>query len=314
MLLHPQDGPLELQPGGIPWDQTLHLTAADGVRLRGALWRGGDRGLVLLLAGRTEFLEKYTQPAAELVRRGFSVASLDWRGQGLSQRPLRPHVKGHVDHFSEFHRDLEALTAHPEVTAVPGPRVMIANSMGGAIGLGALYRGQVTVDAAVLLAPMLGIRMNVFQRFLGRVLLPVARRSGDLHRWPPLPGVSRPYVFFGFKGNVLTADETMFDWFTDTIRRHPDLQLAMPTLGWLAEAMAEMAWLRQQGPLHCPSLCLLGARETVVTPGAVRSGAAAIGARLAVIDDARHDLLMEAQPMRGQAWRQIDEFLAELGI
>ena len=30
-----------LPPGGIAWDQTLGLTAADGVRLRGGVWRGG---------------------------------------------------------------------------------------------------------------------------------------------------------------------------------------------------------------------------------------------------------------------------------
>ena len=80
---------LDLPPGGIAWDETLELEASDGVRLRGAFWRGvgrasetggetgrGSRGLVLLLNGRTEFLEKWTLPAAALVARGFAVASV----------------------------------------------------------------------------------------------------------------------------------------------------------------------------------------------------------------------------------------------
>ena len=84
---------LDLPPGGIAWDETLTLEASDGVRLRGALWRASDpdgscRGLVLLLNGRTEFVEKCALPAAALVARGFAVASVDWRGQGLS--PRRP--------------------------------------------------------------------------------------------------------------------------------------------------------------------------------------------------------------------------------
>lgn len=310
------DGPLALVPGGRAWDETLALVAADGVRLRGALWRpvGTPRGLVLLLTGRTEFLEKHTRTAAELVARGFAVASLDWRGQGLSQRLVRSHAKGHVGHFGHFHRDLRALVAHPAVAALPGPRLMIAVSMGATIGLGALYRGVVAADAVVLLAPMLGIVMGRWHRLLSRVVLPLARRTGRSERWPPLPRVAQPYAFSGFEGNVLTGDRESFEWLAATLRRHRELQIAMPTLGWLAEAMAEMAWLGRQGRLGCPSLCLLGTREAVVTPEAVRRGAARIGARLDEIAGAQHDLLMEAAPIRAELWRTIDRFLAERGL
>lgn len=306
--------PLALAPGGLPWDEPLDLVASDGVRLRGALWRGGGRGLVLLLAGRTEFLEKYTLAAAELVARGFSVASLDWRGQGLSQRLIQPHVKGHVGHFTHFHRDLEALVAHPSVAGTAGPRIVIANSMGAAIGLGALYRRAVAAQAAVLLAPMLGIVMNRWMRLLSRVTLPLAQRTGRTGLWPPLPGASRPYVFSGFAGNLLTGDRAMFDWLAATIRTHTELQLAMPTLGWLAEAQAEMSWLARQGALDCPALCLLGGREAVVAPEAVRTGAARMGAQFELIAEARHDMLMEVAERRAQAWAAIDRFLAQTGV
>lgn len=307
-------GPLALVPGGRAWDETLELVAADGVRLRGALWRGGDRGLVLLLAGRTEFLEKYTGVAAELTARGFTVASLDWRGQGLSQRLIQPHLKGHVEDFTHFHRDLAALTAHPLVAAVPGPRLLLANSMGAAIALGAIYRRAVAADGAVLLAPMLGIVMGRFTRYLSRVVLPVARRTGRTGHWPPLPRMARPYAFAGFRDNLLTGDREMFDWLAATLRAHRELQLAMPTLGWVAEAMSEMAWLGRQGQLECPALCLLGSRERIVIPKAVRAGAARTGARLEEIAGARHDLLMEAPPIRARVWQAIDRFLSETGF
>lgn len=313
-MLRAPGAPLVLAPGGLAWDEPLDLVASDGVRLRGALWRGGSRGLVLLLAGRTEFLEKYTLVAAELVARGFSVASLDWRGQGLSQRLIQPHLKGHVGHFTHFHRDLEALTAHPLVSGIAGPRLLIANSMGAAIGLGALYRRVVSAQAMVLLAPMLGIVMSRSMRLLSQAVLPVAQRTGTTGLWPPLPRASRPYVFSGFPGNQLTADREMFDWLVATLRTHPELQLAMPTLGWLAEARAEMDWLSRQGALDCPALCLLGGREEVVIPEAVRTGAARMGARLETVADARHDLLMEVSDSRARAWAAIDRFLTENGF
>ena len=43
------------------------------------------------------------------MKRGLSVVSLDWRGQGLSDRLVEPRLKGHVGDFAEFQRDLDTL-------------------------------------------------------------------------------------------------------------------------------------------------------------------------------------------------------------
>ena len=61
----------------------------DGARLRYAVWqasRGPKAGTVCLFGGRTEFIEKYFEVVADLRRRGFAVATMDWRGQGGSAR------------------------------------------------------------------------------------------------------------------------------------------------------------------------------------------------------------------------------------
>lgn len=316
---------LDLPPGGRAWDRTLTLEAADGVRLRGALWRGdgdqdhgdqdhGHRGHVLVLQGRTEFLEKYAVPAAELVARGFAVASLDWRGQGRSDRLTTNPLKGHVGRFTDYQRDLEALIAHPEVAALPGPRILLAHSMGGTIGLGAVLRGGLRPAAAILTAPMLGIAMGRVQRAFCRMLLPLMRALGRLEAWPPLPGAGTPYVFSGFADNVLTENREQFDWMAGALRRDPSLRLGMPTLGWLDAALAEIAWLRRQGPLALPGLCLLGSGESVVDPAAVRRGAARLGLEFAEIPGARHELLIAADPARVKVWERIDRFLEAQGL
>jgi lysophospholipase len=308
---------LDLPPGGIAWDQTLDLEAADGVRLRGAIWRGpenGGRGLVLLLSGRTEFLEKCAAPAAELVKRGFTVVSLDWRGQGRSQRLVDLPLKGHIAHFTDFHRDLAALMAHPAVAGIGGPRLMLAYSMGCAIGLGAIARGVIVPDGVILSAPMLGFAMPKLMRLVSSTTLWIARKLGKMEAWPPFGTMDQPYVFTGFEGNVLTSDRAMFDWMEAALRREPALQLASPTLGWMDQSFVEMAWLARQGPLSCPGLCLLGNRERVVDPVAARAGAARLGTELVMIDGAEHEVLIEAEPMRTQAWAAIDRFLVANGF
>lgn len=302
-----------LPPGGIAWDQTLDLTAKDGVRLRAGLWRGGDRGLVLLLNGRTEFLEKCAVPAAALVERGFSVASVDWRGQGLSDRLLTNPLKGHVDRFTDYHSDLTALMTDPAVAGIGGKRIMLAHSMGGAIGLGAVSRGVLASDAMILSSPMLGIALGMLGRLAASAMLPVARALGKLDRWPPFaPG--KPYVFGPFNGNVLTGDREIFEWMASALQAEPRLQLASPTLGWLDAALAETGFLTRQGALGCPVLCLLGTNEAVVDTQAIRSGAMRLEAELVEIEGAQHEVLIETAGLRAEAWAAIDGFLERADI
>src|SRR3990172_2510200 len=72
------------------------LRTPDGVALRFARWPAppGRKGTVCLFHGRAEFIEKYFECVRELQARGFAVATLDWRGQGLSDRALADTRKG----------------------------------------------------------------------------------------------------------------------------------------------------------------------------------------------------------------------------
>ena len=44
----------------------LWVNTSDGVRIRIGLWPAGEKGTVLLLPGRTEYIEKYGRAAADL--------------------------------------------------------------------------------------------------------------------------------------------------------------------------------------------------------------------------------------------------------
>ena len=84
------------------------LRTHDGKKLRYARFDATERplkGTVVLLPGRNESIEKYFETIADLTRRGLAVATLDWRGQGLSDRLLRNRERGHVDRFDSYVRD-----------------------------------------------------------------------------------------------------------------------------------------------------------------------------------------------------------------
>lgn len=306
---------LALPPGGLAPDEVWWLRAADGVRLRAGLWRAAaPRGQVVLLPGRTEYLEQQALPAAELLRRGFDVASLDWRGQGLSDRVSKASpLRGHIADFADFHADLEALLAEDRVAPGAPGRIILGNSMGGAIALASLGQRLIpSARAAILLAPMFGIAMGRPTRWTARAIIAAAGYLGLAERWPPWMRGHIPFVLRPFEGNLLTRDRVYWDWMADVARTQTRLTIGLPTFGWLAAAARAMDELRLSPPAQCPVLCLVGTEERVVDLPAIRAGAARLGARLAEIEGARHLLLAEAEPMRGEAWAAIDAFLVDV--
>ena len=83
-------GLVEIPTNPIPKGAVVDtVTTDDGVELRYARWapnRSPVRGTVVILHGRTEFIEKYFETINDLRRRGFAVATFNLRGQGGSTR------------------------------------------------------------------------------------------------------------------------------------------------------------------------------------------------------------------------------------
>lgn len=280
-----------------------------------ALWQGDPRGTVLLFAGRTEYIEKYLRVIARLTAMGFAVATLDWRGQGMSERSA-PHLLGHVDDFAEYQRDVDAFLDWAPVRGAIGPKVLLCHSMGGAIGLRALVDGRLTPDAVIYSAPFWGLGVAGVARGIARQMAKGAVAIGLGMRG--LPGgagdtASETYVMHhGFEDNVLTSDPEHFAWFKAQASARPDLTLGAPTLAWLAAAFRELDALAQIPAPDVPALVLLGSDEQVVSSDAIKSWVArAPDAALTMLPGARHEGLMES-PSRAQgklAWATINGFL-----
>src|SRR5207244_5752829 len=135
------------------------IKTPDGVSLRFARWEPppGRKGTVCLFQGRSEFIEKYFETVRDLRARGFAVATLDWRGQGLSQRALSNPRKGYVRDFDDYGIDLEIFLREIVLPDCPPPFFALAHSMGATVLLRAAYQGHRWFDRMVLLAPMLAL-------------------------------------------------------------------------------------------------------------------------------------------------------------
>ena len=286
------DGP----PGG----RAVWLRTEDGVRIRVGLWRGGEKGTVVLLPGRTEYIEKYGRAAGDLVARGWSVVAMDWRGQGLADRALADPMEGHVDHFDEYQRDLDAVLALVRAEGLPGPLMLLSHSMGGCIGLRALYR-DLGFRAAVFSAPMWGILLAAWMRPVALVVSALARPFGQAHRYAPGTGAKTYVAEAPFQGNVLTTDAGMWTYMRAQIMAQPEMSLGGPSLGWLRAALTECHALAVKPAPQVAAITAMGMLEKVVDPAPVhlRMGGWAKG-QLDLYPGAEHEIIMEGPAARAR--------------
>lgn len=271
---------------------------ADTARIRVAWWKAGEKGTVLLLPGRTECVEKYGRAAGDLVARGYSVITIDWRGQGLADRALPDRAVGHVGDFSEYQQDLDALLDEAGRADLPQPYYMIAHSMGGCIGLRALVRG-LPVKAAVFSAPMWGIAMAAWLRPLASVVSALAAPLGLVNRYAPSTSAETYLLQAPFQGNVLTTDSAMWDYMRRQVEEVPDLALGGPSIGWLKAALHECAALALLPAPRVPAICALGTAEKVVDvpPVHLRMAGWPDG-QLDLYPGAEHEIMMEGPAVR----------------
>lgn len=295
------------------------IEAADGVRLRVALWPEGRRGTVVLFQGRTEFIEKYYEPIGKFAAMGFTVAAIDWRGQGLSTRPLADPRKGYVGDFNEFQRDVDAFLAYLTAVDAPKPWLLVGHSMGGAISTRTLMRqnpslrgdlveggGAPPFAACVLSAPMLGIYGAWYASILARRLSAASVRFGWGDRYAS--GCDRRTgADHGFANNFLTTDEARFDVYAKLVFAHDPVSLGGPTWGWLNAAYREISRL---SPPSTPVLIGIGSADKVVSLSAVRRlDQTAPNVELVMLEGARHEPFIEADAHQERFWRAIGAFM-----
>ncbi len=273
-------------------------TRAGSATIRIGLWPEGEKGTVLILPGRSEYIEKYGRAAEDLRRRGYASLAIDFRGQGLSERPPADRMIGHVGHFDEYQQDWDAALQVAEAMDLPRPFYMLAHSMGGCIGLRSLIRGT-KVKAAAFTAPMWGIILAPWMRPIAHMVTSLAGPFGQAHRYAPMTNRFSYVLTAPRAGNILTTDPGMWDYMHRQLVAHPDLALGGPSLGWVNAALRECAALSNLPAPDTPCLTALGTAERVVdvAPIHLRMAGWKTG-RLDLYEGAEHEVMMETPAHR----------------
>ncbi len=291
------------------------FTARDGVTIRYAIWpRTADSalGTICLFGGRGEFIEKYFETIADLRRRGFAVAMMDWRGQGGSDRLLKNRRKGHVEDFTHFDRDLSQFMSEIVLPDCPAPFYGMAHSMGGHILLRSAVTKVCWFDRIILSAPMIDILPEMTRAPARRAFVEflVLIGLGDLF----IPGgTPQPWELRPFDDNQLTSDPLRHQRIQDILREAPSLGLGSPTLGWVQAATRSIMQINAYGfplSIRVPVLIIAAGNDTVVSNQALETFATHVKTcQLLVIAGAKHELLQERDEIREQFWAAFDAYV-----
>ncbi|MEX0302912.1 MAG: alpha/beta fold hydrolase [Leisingera sp.] len=307
--------PVELQPAPLfadiaqgPAKGEAHWAhASDGLRIRAGHWRpdGEAKGTVLLFPGRTEYIEKYGPAADEFTARGFATLTVDWRGQGLADRMLDERRLGHVEEFSDFQKDVEALTRLAEQLELPKPWFLVGHSMGGAIGLRALIQA-LDVKACCFTGPMWGIQIPVLLRPFASFLGSIAPYLWLDELLLPTTALEQYVQITPFEGNTLTTDPDMYRMMHAQLAAQPDLALGGPTIQWLRVSLQECAWLAEQPSPALPCITFLGSDEQIVNVDAIHNRMERWpGGELDLIKGGQHEVMMETPEIRAHVFSRM---------
>ena len=292
-----------------------YFTARDGQSIRYARWdTTAERriGTVCLFQGRAEFIEKYFETVTDLRRRGFAVATMDWRGQGGSSRLLKNPLKGHAESFSHFDEDVRRFMAGVVLPDCPPPYYCLAHSMGGHLALRLAQTKVSWWDRMALTAPMIQFAGTEFQNSARRAAAEVLTLVGagdafipkrKARLWNGIPAGDSP----------LTSDRLRYERAQDVLRAAPELAVGSPTIGWVAAACSSISVINSPAfmeSIKVPILIIAAGNDEIVSTAAIERYASRIKtcARI-VIAGAKHEILQERDQFRDQFWAAFDAFV-----
>jgi lysophospholipase len=213
----------------------------------------------------------------------------------------------HIEDYADYDRDFDAFMRELVLPDCPPPYFALAHSMGALECLRAVRDRRVRFERMVLLTPMLALSrvvsppmglvraFSAVHLFLGRDRKPISRRPWA--RWRRLQPEREPRQL---RGSAI-------------LDKAPALRTGVPTVRWVyasARAMKEARAEAFAKAVITPSLIITAGSDIVVANEPIANLAAAMrtGHRL-IIPGARHEILMDTDPIREMFWAAFDAFI-----
>lgn len=300
-----------------------YMMTKDGAKIRVGHWTPSfssredhlmNRNLptMVVLQGRASSLEKFEEIIHGLLRRGYDVWALDWRGQGVSSRLTNNPQKGYIDSYETYLNDLNQFLNEYVKPHARGEIIALGQSMGAHIGLRYMHDHPGIFDAGIFTAPMLDVQTGGYPKLIARILAKLSTKMG----------LGEAYVFGHddysptkehFEDNFLTHDRERFFRLKKLHIEHPDLTIGGVTFGWLNATFDSIEHFHQKDyfkNIRVPVFLIAAGEEQVVDNASIKKICEGMPfCSLKVYPQARHQILSEVDAILKEFWQDFDRFM-----
>jgi lysophospholipase len=300
------------EPENFQWGYFTNARGAE-IRYGSVTPEAPPKGTIVLLTGFREFTEKYFEVIHDLTAQGFAVWTMDWRGQGGSDRfhTQKIHSEGYDEQIQTLQQFVTRI-----IDKTNTPVILMAHSMGAHISLRYLkeHQDDKIIDSAVFTAPMLDIKTHNFPKYVSRLLALFAKVAGCQKSYVP-HGCDWVEHKTSFAGNDKTSDPESFAVIAALEKIYPSAKMGDATLGFIYQTFKSVDILNNEAYLKSiptPILMQVSGDERVVERGAQERASRLLPNCTKIeIPAARHEIWMEQNSLRTPWLGQVHTFLAE---
>ncbi|WP_339861092.1 alpha/beta hydrolase [Thalassospira alkalitolerans] len=295
------------------------FTRQSGLMLRYALHSPEHTtGHVLILQGRGEFIERYSETAHELAERGLGCVTFDFRGQGGSAREVPESQMGYIGDIDHYIEDTTDVLAHVAKHHNIDCKLLLTHSTGGLVGMHMLLENPARFDSAVMIAPFFGLGGPDWIAIAAQFLSAGLCRYGFDKQFLPGQKLLSPFQPFA-DDNLLTSDRNRYERNVTCLQNNPDLVVGGVSAGWLDACFRAQAELAERvtpdnkfsDAALPPITMILSGNDQVVSNRATQE---LFGDHPSVdmteIPESRHEILQESDKFRTLFWQAFNRHLA----
>ena len=268
-----------------------------------------EKAVILFLTGRAEYFLKYLPFFGRMNELGFTVFSLDHRGQGASGRILDESEKGYVENFDFYVDDAEDLLKNTVLKYAKKKDVfLVSHSMGGTVSLLLAARCPDIFKKIVFTSPMWGL-IYTMPETLVKIIVKGACCLG-FSRFYAIGKSAKDYLR-PFEKTHHTHSFEKYIAQQSFVTQNRSFALGGPTFKWVAESMKAMKKLPEAAKkVKVPVLLVQAENDMVVNNNAQNIVAANFAnCRKTLIEKGFHELLNEEKEFYEKTVSVISDFL-----
>ncbi len=248
------------------WVTRGTITSFDGTHLKYYIASPEKpRACVVIVHGMAEFWPKYHEYAWNLFRAGFKVFFMEQRGHGYSEGKCKEPDLIYIDDYNTYAEDLH-IFMDKVVTKESGDlkKLLLAHSMGGAVGTLFMEKYPNYFAGAVLSSPMMKMKSGN----LSPLVVVLLRLYAKLFRKEKSLAPNQKHF------NPNTPIETSsaksvprFEYQLNCRRRDDHYQTCAATFGWaLASIKVHGDIMRGAGKIHVPVTIMTAGEDHLIDP------------------------------------------------